>query len=170
MTNVLALDPGESTGWAWLHFNNTLHAEVLHQGVIPNGVDGFMIATVMPDEFFRTLMAADIIVYEDFVIDGTITGSWASETIGALKMYQFANGTGPLVRQTRMDKASLFGHTAKDTQKRQTERFNWLRARGFAGVSHELDAITHALVYIKRQDHVPTIKKYWTDFKKKEEE
>ena len=147
------------------NYGGTLPAHVMLQGVIPNGVDGFMVSTVMPDEFFRALMAADIVVYEDFEIDGTITGSWASETIGALKMHLFAMTRPAPVRQTRRDKATLFGQKAPTTEKRQTERFNWLRDRGFEGVSHELDAITHALVYIKRQGHKPTIDKYWRNFK-----
>lgn len=104
----------------------------------------------------------DVVIYEDFVIDGTLTGSWSSEVIGALKCMMYHEAADvPLVKQTRQNKASLFGHKAKTTEKREVERFNWLRDRGFSGVSHELDAITHALFYIKKQEHVPTIKKYW---------
>lgn len=164
MPIVLALDPGLSTGWAAFTYDHETPATLVGQGVIPDGVEGYMRATAEPALFHHWNWVSLVTVYEDFVIDGTITGSWASETIGAMKMYQWEKGTAPLVKQTRMDKASLFGHKAKTTQKRETERFNWLRARGFDGVSHELDAITHALVYIKRQDHVPTIRKYWTDF------
>lgn len=167
MTRVLAFDPGESTGWALFSYADRAPAELIDQGVIPDGVDGFIKwARSMPGH--DLLVYAETIVYEDFVIDGTITGSWSSETIGALKaLYAVANKQDEghkLVKQTRQDKASLFGHKAKTTELRQTERFNWLRDRGFIGVSHELDAITHALFYIKRQGHVPTIKRYWTEW------
>lgn len=159
LTRVLAFDPGESTGWALFSYADRAPAELIDQGVIPNGVDGFIKLDPI------ALVLADAVVYEDFVIDGTITGSWSSEVIGALKymMYREAEGT-KLVKQTRMDKGALFGHKAKTIPKRQTERFNWLRDRGFSGVSHELDAITHALFYIKKQEHVPTIRRYWTDW------
>lgn len=138
--------------------------------MIGDGEQGFIDSLVTNRRtFHHHLWIAKVVVYEDFAIDGTITGSWSSEVIGALKMYQAQNSTAPLVKQTRQNKAALFGHQAEDTQKRETERFNWLRERGFDGQSHELDAITHALFYIKKRAlHVPTIKKYWTDWGKNE--
>lgn len=154
MTKVLALDPGLSTGFAISIV--TPHAPVLFlkQGVIENGCEGFI-------DWWTAFYSArindvDLIVCERFVIDGTHTGVWSPQIEGAL----MALAGVPIAWQLRSDKALLFGQTFKG-DRGQTERFEWLRERGFTGVSHELDAITHTLFWLKRQGHKPTLRKYW---------
>jgi hypothetical protein len=164
----LALDPGKSTGWAEFTWGKHTQIDpkldtpfsVLAQGVISEGVDGFI--RWFSDDLFDPSYY-DVVIYEDFVIDGTVTGSWASEVIGALKMQSYNGGaTSRIVRQTRQDKATIIGNRGgTTTQQREKIRFDWLREQGFTGVSHELDAITHGLVYVKRQLHEPTLKRFW---------
>ena len=99
-----------------------------------------------------------MVVYEDFIVEPSYVGrAWSSEVIGAIKT---ARSVSPVSAQLRSDKSTLF--TQKHTgDKGETERFAWLRERGFSGTPHELDAITHALVYLKRQRNRAALKQYW---------
>lgn len=138
--HVLALDPGGTTGWAL--FRNE---EFISGGVIPNGLTGFLAWTslAMPDHTH--------LVIEDFVVEpGFVGRAEASEIIGAA----IALSPAGAYRQLRSQKATLVRGT-------ETERFNWLRKRGFGGMTHELDAITHALIFLRRSGHLPTVIKYW---------
>lgn len=130
--------------------------------VVPNGVEGF---AALYGGSFRWSLIFDVVVYEDFEIDGTKTGSWASEVIGAMKF--ITEPTQRLVRQRRQDKWGVTGYPSEirngSTQQRETYRFNWLRDKGFEGLSsHELDAITHALVFLRGEGHVPTLKEWYS--------
>lgn len=145
---ILAIDPGLSTGWALFH-----GATPFKQGVIPNGVRGFK-------EWWNSCErpSHDVLVIEDFIVEPSYVGiAWASEVKGAAIMATNAM----VVIQKRSDKATLFGQKKKG-QAGETERFNWLRERGFSGASHELDAITHVLVYLKRQKNRLALSKYWS--------
>lgn len=141
---VIALDPGETTGWA-LFFDH----ELINSGEISEGLDGFL-------EF--NLPWADVIVVEDFVVEpGFVGRAVASEVIGAVALE--ARRFRPkvwLLRQSRSDKATITGGSLTESQ-----RFEWLRERGFSGSSHELDAITHGLIHLKRRRNRNALKKYW---------
>lgn len=150
---LLSVDPGWSTGWAMLTVEGG-EVRLSKQGTIEGGVDGWLShGSDMGDmAYFGT------IVCEDFIVEPAYVGrAWSSEVIGALKAkIAFEN----VILQSRSDKATLF--TQKHTgDKGETERFAWLRERGFSGTPHELDAITHALVYLKRQRNRAALKQYW---------
>ena len=137
---VLALDPGGTTGWALFNNENLFSA-----GVIRNGLDGFRAWTAL------AMPTHTHLVVEDFVVEpGFVGRPEASEIIGAA----FALSPAKKYRQLRSQKATLINGT-------EAERFTWLRERGFGGMTHELDAVTHALLFLRRMNHVPTIKKYW---------
>lgn len=148
---VLVLDPGFHTGWSrWLN------GVLIGQGVIEGGLDGFIAWANSHATGCEVLVIEDFIAQPDFV--GRV---WASEVKGA------AIALIPhdrLVIQKRSDKSSLFGQKFKG-EKGETERFNWLRARGFAGISHELDAITHGLVFYKREEHPAVWPRIWRNQK-----
>lgn len=136
---LLALDPGETTGWALFKNEN-----LIDQGVIPNGLDGFLEWT-MPKH--------DVLVVEEFVVEPSFVGrAAASEVIGSAIT---RSGKRP-IRQMRAIKATLVAGS-------ETARFNWLRAKGFSGMSHDLDAITHGLIALRRlpQTQLATYKKYF---------
>lgn len=147
---LLSIDPGWSTGWAaFAVMGDEVRLE--RQGTIEGGVNGWL-AKAGDMTHFNT------IVCEDFIVEPAYVGrAWSSEVIGALKAkIAFEN----VILQSRSDKATLF--TQKHTgDKGETERFAWLRERGFSGTPHELDAITHALVYLKRQRNRAALKQYW---------
>lgn len=135
---ILALDPGGSTGWALFHEENLQAC-----GEVANGVNGFAVWQ-MPH--------CTHLVIEDFVVDpGFVGRAVGSEVIGAA----YANNPGArIVRQSRGEKGTLPGDT-------EAERFEWLRSLGFEGVSHTLDAVSHALIFLRNKRHPAALKKYW---------
>lgn len=143
----IGLDPGETTGWAkWDD------AKPVSQGEIPGGLMGFIEAC---DE--GLLEDAREVVIENFVVEPDFVGTpVASEIIGVTYVY----AQGQIVRQQRSDKATLFKQKRTGVQG-ETERFNWLRDRGFDGSSHELDANTHILVRLKRLQDRAVLRRYW---------
>lgn len=145
----LGFDPGETTGWCvWIG------PRPLAQGEIPGGLMGFL-------EWVEVhgLRDADEVVVENFVVQPDFVGTpVASEIIGAI--YAIWGRWTPIVRQLRSDKATLF-HQRHRGNKGETERFNWLRDRGFTGSSHELDANTHILKRLKTIQDRDALCKYW---------
>lgn len=149
---ILSLDPGLASGFIVAELFDDKPLTLSSQGVIDGGCEGFL-DWVKPGCYLEIV---DTVICERFVIDGTHTGVWSPQIEGAV----MALSPVPIVWQLRSDKATLFGQKQKGA-KGETERFNWLRERGFSGEGHELDAITHALVWAKRSGHKPTIDKYW---------
>lgn len=142
MATLLALDPGLSTGWAEISYGDHL-ADVVDQGVIPDGVHGFK-------KWWSNRTWAQVVSEKFIIAPGTVGEGWSLQVEGAL----IALYDGPITFQSRSDKADLVSGT-------EVERFAWLRSHGFTGSSHELDAITHGLLWLKRQRHQPTIRQYW---------
>lgn len=142
---ILALDPGWHTGWSlWRS------PDLIAQGTTLDGCEGFL-------EWWPSPPSETVVVMEDYISDGSTAGRvWSSEVIGAVK----ALHRGPIVMQKRTDKANLFNQRSKG-DRGQTERFDWLRSRGFGGTTHELDSITHALVYLKNRRDQGVIDRYW---------
>lgn len=138
---ILGLDPGQTSGWA------LFHGEILIQcGAITGGRNGFI-------EWAKTEMPPhEVLVVESFIVEPSFVGrADASEVIGAA----FALSNASIKReQLRASKATL-------VKGDQTTRFNWLRARGFTGMTHELDAITHVLLYLKAIGHKGAFYRYW---------
>lgn len=151
---LLGLDPGKTTGFAFAYLDSVRPLIIAEHGTIEDGLDGFIDWWESRQKYWSP--ADEKLVIERFIIDGTITGTWASQIEGAIKVLHPQNN----VWQLRSDKATVFNQK-EGGDKGQTERFAWLRERGFEGVSHELDAQTHLLVYAKRQKHLPTLRKYW---------
>lgn len=140
MVRVLALDPGESTGWALFK-----DEEMLQCGVISSGLNGYLswAALAMP--------VHDVLVVEEFIVEPDYVGrAYASEIVGAA----VALSPARIVRQLRSMKATLVRGT-------EAQRFAWLSERGFTGESHALDAITHALLYLRRSGNKAAVRKYW---------
>lgn len=143
---ILSCDPGESTGWALWDDD-----KLIAQGVITNGVDGAI-------EWAMTEMPAhDTLVLESFIVEPDFVGrSYASEVIGVLMLASRQMGANPVVGfQSRGQKATVIRGT-------ETQRFEWLRSHGFTGSSHELDAIAHGLLRLRREGNVAVVKQYWT--------
>lgn len=140
MVRVLALDPGESTGWALFK-----DEEMLQCGVISSGLNGYLswAALAMP--------AHDVLVVEEFIVEPDYVGrAYASEIVGAA----VALSPARIVRQLRSMKATLVRGTEAD-------RLKWLKANGITGEIHAMDAATHALCYLKRSGNRAALERYW---------
>lgn len=144
---LLGIDPGLSTGWALFAYTEKLPATLVDSGQVKGGVEGFI-------DWWPTLVndyRVDELVAERFIIDGTVTGSWAPQIEGALKV--LAAGK-PITWQTRGDKAALLPT--------EPARRQWFRNAGIRFDSdHSLDAATHCMVLLKRRRHLPTLSAYW---------
>lgn len=152
MTRILALDPGLATGYAYAHFDEFSPLSVYETGVIPGGAFG--IVNWLNSGRETPLHTADIVVCERFDIDGTITGTWSARVEGVVMATLLDRQE--LVFQSRDDKAALL-----PTEPR---RRAWLKERGFTfEATHDMDAITHLIVYLKRIRHFPTLMNYWPD-------
>ena len=146
---LFAVDPGWSTGWAMFGVTDG-KVELLTQGTVEGGLEGWV-------QEVGLYPIRGAVVCEAFIVEPSYVGrAWSSEVLGAVRLAS----RDEFVLQSRSDKATLF--TQKHLgDKGETERFAWLRERGFDGTPHELDAITHALVYLKRQRNRVALKQYW---------
>lgn len=156
MTKILGLDPGYTTGWAMF-----VDEEMVGTGVVVGGVEGFR-HWVEGAEGREALYEADVVVIEDFDIDGTKTGSWSSEIIGAVKFV-----VGKRVRlfiQKRSQKTGLVGVDGLTGEQAEVKRFAWLKAHGFENVGggHNLDAITHIIVWGKTHMRTEFYRRYFS--------
>lgn len=149
---ILAFDPGLATGFAVF-----ADEQLIYQETIESGAEGFL--KEFPQIYQDYADLPHVIVIERFIPTEHVRGEDGihSNRIEGILM---ALTQTKIVWQLRSDKALLFNQKQK-LSAGETERFRWLRDRGFKGNSHELDAITHALVYMKRQQHEPALNKYW---------
>lgn len=148
MTRALVLDPGLVTGAASVRWGDHTGLEVVKTESIPDGCEGFI--QWWYSKRYLPFVDLDLVICEEFNIDGTITGTWAPEIQGALK----AMWGGTIVWQRRDDKAVI--------RKGEPERNDWLASRGIhLKTQHERDAVCHGLVHARRIKHMPTLLKYW---------
>lgn len=141
---IMNLDPGETTGWCLM-----VNGESVAQGIIPNATTGVIewIASGHCPGF-------DLLVIESFIVEPDFTGrAYASEVIGVLLLLAAQRGVKVRFQSRGMKPLIVNGDEAT--------RFAWLRAHGFEGVSHELDAITHGLIAERALGNKEVVKRYW---------
>lgn len=163
MIRLLAIDPGKNTGIALGTFADDQPFELLTRWQVHGGVEGFRQwwKEERPDY--------DVLVVEKFVLarndfQADLTPVFIE---GALCMDLEPQEWRKVVWQQRTQKALLTGYPpeAKTKAQRQRVRFNFLKEFGLhaKGTDNDdsNDAITHALVYLKKQRHLPTLREYW---------
>lgn len=136
MTLVIALDPGQTTGFAVF----AKDGEYVGSGIIGDSIWGFI-------NGWRSMVAKpDVVVSERYLPDGSVRGE---DGVHSLRIEGYLIGQSQerqfdLIWQTRSDKATLLKGSEKD-------RNAWIDER-FPGVTtqHARDAITHFVVYAKR--------------------
>lgn len=165
MSLILSIDPGLNTGVALAYFDDVTPYTLrerwqVHGG--PVGLDrwldagGFQGADVLVVEKFilaRNDFAADLTPVQD---EGVIMAAADRARL-------------PILWQPRSDKGRLTGYSEKakagTKTQRQRERFDFLERFGMyaAGTENDdsNDAITHGLVYLKRIEHLPTLRHFW---------
>lgn len=138
---ILSLDPGGTTGVAFLSFDETsVELEKVEQ--VKGGLEGFIAWYLELDT------PIDIIVCESFTLRPGVHGADLSPTyvIGALEalargkeiVYQEPK-LKPLCDDTRLKKMAFF----------QT------------GLRHANDAVRHGIIYLRNKKHMPTLEKGW---------
>jgi hypothetical protein len=146
MKTLLALDPGGTTGVSiWQYDFETPLTHVAHHQ-ITDGIDGF-IKFLLPD---GKPLPFDVIVYENFRLDGRTPNPNVDplRIEGVISVYEhlmdvptFAQGNG------------MKAHVDNDRLKQHN--LYW------PGQQHAMDSARHALAFMKRTAHMPTLLKYF---------
>lgn len=138
---LLAIDPGVSTGWSLWRYSDTEPLEHLDHGTVHGGLHGFI------DWWSgRPSDPREEVVAEDFILDGRtrMPDTTPLEILGALAVLHPAT-----VRQRNVLKV----HAPDD---RLREWGLWWRGQG-----HDRDSARHAIAYMKLRRHAPTIAHYF---------
>lgn len=145
MKTILSLDPGGTTGVAYSRYDKDSY-ELLWHKQISGSLKGFL------DFHWDQLELLDIdqIVCESFTLREGVYGADLSPVyiIGALEalyptteiIYQ-APHQKPLCDDTRLKKMDLYT----------------------PGRGHAMDAVRHAVIYLRNNKHIPTLRKGWQD-------
>jgi hypothetical protein len=148
---LLSLDPGKVTGWSLWTWDHVNALERVKYGVIPEGIYGFIAW------WHRTNPRVDAIVFErfflgdDFVNDRTMQASLIEGALLALVPPAF-----PTYFQRRVDKRAVPDHVLK-------QHGLWLTGTqvGWEDGRDVNDSQIHALAWAKRQEHEPTLRRYF---------
>ena len=170
MTYLLSVDPGGNSGIALGYYDAITPYRLLERWQVHGGADGFRAWW-----YEGHVEQVDEIVCELFILDpgNQFTADLTPKLIeGAIPVlldwYEHRFGRRiPVTWQPRTDKAALTGYPkeAKTKAQRQRVRFDFLDRFGLFKPGTENDdsndAITHALVYLKRRLHMPSILAMW---------
>lgn len=163
MTYLLSIDPGLNTGIVLGFYDAVTPYRVLERWQVHHGPAGFI-------QWFESARGTrvDEIVVEKFIYDASAD---AADIIGVPiegMCMLIAHERGiPVIWQTRADKGALVGYpdAAVTKAQRQRVRFDFLDRIGMFKPGTENDdtndAVTHALVSLRRRRHIPTLKAYW---------
>jgi hypothetical protein len=158
---LLSLDPGKQTGIALGYFGDNHPYELIKVWQISDGITGFLkwwnSEGVMNIKFREWQYKSEsIIVCEKFILR---SNQFVADTEpllieGALQaLWHY-----PIIWQQRSDKTLVEDSTLKAHGLWHTgKQVGWKDARDTN------DAIIHALGYLKKNKHVPTLKKYWKE-------
>jgi len=158
---LLSLDPGKQTGIAAGFFGDNHPYELLKVWQLSDGLKGFLQwwntegvkqiryrewaykseAVIVSEKFIlrSNQFVADL---EPLLIEGALQALWHY----------------PIAWQQRSDKTLVEDSILKDNNLWHTgKQVDWKDARDTN------DAIIHALAYLKKNKHIPTLKKYWKE-------
>ena len=161
MTTLLAIDPGQATGWSLWFPNVTRPFELVTWGVVTGGASGF----IHSDQMVSLIREADIVVCEKFILDGRASDSPVDIVpkdiegmVRALCLH--ARGDRP-VEPRYQDKA--LKATVPDAVVKRAGY--WVEN---SQVDHEdardvNDSIIHALIYAREIEHEPTLQRLYPE-------
>ena len=176
MTRILTIDPGGNTGIALGYFDAITPYQLLERWQVHGGVEGFI--QWWRGEGLKAHLTSEHIVVESFRLreENDFAADLTPVMIeGALKALLILDRSWhpPIVFQPPSDKGRLIGYS-KEAQvmagtrgktRRQRERFDFLERFGLfkAGTENDdsNDAITHALVWLRKSKHAPTQNAFW---------
>ena len=169
MTYILSLDPGQNTGAALGYYDAITPYRLVERYQIHGGLEGFVAWCMEGNPF-----TADEVVVESFRLreENEFSADLTPVHIeGAIRAMAALDSEFwpkvPIIYQPPSDKGSLIGYprSAVTKAQRQRVRFDFLDRFGLfkAGTENDdsNDAITHALVCLKRRKHGPTTMALW---------
>ncbi len=165
MTLLLSIDPGLNSGVALGYYDAITPYRLLERWQVHGGLVGLLAWWEREQPVF------DEIVVEDFILDPRNQFSADITPLlikGAIigKMFPHDN---EIVFQPRTDKSVLVGYPPEAITKsaRQRVRFLFLARFGLFKPGTENDdsndAICHALIYLKKRCHEPSLHAFWPD-------
>jgi len=166
MTYLLSIDPGKNSGIALGYYDSLTPYRLLERWQVHGGLEGFLAWWDSTDVEFNE------VVCERFVLaNNEFTADITPKAIEGALVTLLRHEDVPIAWQPRGDKALLTGYPEKARTKaqRQRVRFDFLDRFGLFKPGTENDdsndAITHALVYLKRRRHMPTLLAMWPPHK-----
>lgn len=148
MTAILCLDPGGTTGWAFIHYGENEEPTVVISGQITGGATGFI--------YWYTDIAEKTewseTVCESFILRPGVHGAdiTPAYVIGALEGLSFVNPI-PRIYQAPSQKKLCDDDALKRLGLYQK------------GKPHTNDAIRHGIIYLRTKRHLPTLRKGWPE-------
>ena len=146
MTRLLCLDPGGTTGVAVFEYSDNTEATLEYYDQVPGSLKGF----IEWYEIYSSKLNWDVVVCEDFTLRINVKFPDLSPVyiIGALEALEWPKVPDyqqptqkPLCDDDRLKKLGLHK----------------------PGKGHANDAIRHGIIYLRRNRHMPTLKKGWAD-------
>ena len=140
MTKILGLDPGVTTGWAIIEYHEDSPPVLLDCGQVTEGHYGFI-------QYWNFFPDFDKVVCESFTLREGIRGVniEPAYVIGALEALKPA--------EIHYQSPALKSLCDNDALKRMGAYVK--------GKQHARDAIRHAMVYLKVNRHLPTLRLGW---------
>lgn len=148
MITLLSIDPGKATGWALGKFTPSAPYRLVSAGITHDGLQGFL-------DWFKLPHGDDVIVCEKFILrnNGFVPDTTPLLIEGALSALVGINRVNWQLRSQKsiVPDALLKNHGL------------WLTGRdvGHEDARDAMDAIIHALAWLARQKHRPTLEKYF---------
>ena len=146
MTRLLCLDPGGTTGVAVFEYSDNTEATLEYYDQVPGSLKGF----IEWYKIYSSKLNWDVVVCEDFTLRINvkfpdlspvyIIGTYQALGSPIVKDYQQPTQK-PLCDDDRLKKLGLHK----------------------PGKGHANDAIRHGIIYLRRNRHMPTLKKGWAD-------
>lgn len=146
---MLSLDPGKQTGIALGSYGDDEPYELLNVWQVSGGLHGFidwwrdqqrLLPTYLVCEKFVLRNNAFVADTEPLLIEGALRVLWG----------------GDIEWQLPSDKSLV-----ADTVLRENNLWHTGKQVGWKDAHDTNDAIIHALAYLKKNKHIPTLQKYW---------
>lgn len=163
MTYLLSIDPGGNTGIALGFYDATTPYRLVERWQVHGGLEGFKHWWLHSRPHFDEIIVEKFILSADNEFDADLTPVYIE---GALSVLLDMAGKAA-AWQPRTEKSLLTGYPkgAQTKAQKQRVRFDFLERFGLfkAGTENDdsNDAITHALVYLKKRMHEPTRSVFW---------
>lgn len=170
MTHTLAVDPGKNTGIALGFYDSHTPYRLVKRWQVHGGLDGFHEWWDRAPWWECGIERPDERVVERFVLDpnNEFTADLTPKEVeGYLRAVLPEAEYRAINWQLRTDKSLLTGYpkSAVTPAQKQRVRFDFLKRFDLfePGTDNDdsNDAITHALVRLKRVRHLPTLRHYW---------